>query len=393
MTQQARTSPYTADGCSQLDPELRTELGVALLAWYRRQRRELPWRRTRDPYCIWVSEIMLQQTRVESVVSYYERWMRRFPSVKALAEADSDAVLQAWEGLGYYSRARNLQRAARHVVSAHGGNVPRDVGELRQLPGIGPYSAGAIASIAYDADEPVVDGNVIRVLTRLFGLSGDPRRAPLAAHLWQLARTLIPPGEARDFNQAVMELGATVCTPRAARCTECPIVARCRALALGQVEAFPERGARPKPTEELRAVAVIRRRGRVLVVRAPASAPRWAGMWQFPDLHLRATDSAPAALITSIRSRFGLDIGDLDPLGTLEHQVTRFRIRLAIYACAAGRGRARAEPEGELSWSAPRELVGLAMPVAHRKIARSLLTEDASATLRHSPRSRAALEK
>ncbi|HVZ35997.1 MAG TPA: A/G-specific adenine glycosylase, partial [Polyangiaceae bacterium] len=311
---------------------IRDALGAALLEWYRRQRRALPWRATRDPYCIWVSEVMLQQTRVEAVIGYYERWMRRFPSVEALASADLDSVLRAWEGLGYYSRARNLQRAAREVVAAHGGQLPRSIGDLKRLPGIGPYSAGAIASIAFDADEPVVDGNVMRVLTRLFALAGDPRRAPLAAQLWELARALIPPGSARDFNQALMELGATVCTPRTPRCDVCPLAGRCKARALQRVEDFPERSARPRWTEEVRAVAVLRRRGRVLVVKAPPDAVRWAGMWQFPDLLLGAAGSAEKALVESLRSRFGLNVELSKQIGSLQHQVTRFRIQLDVYA-------------------------------------------------------------
>ncbi|HKO91309.1 MAG TPA: NUDIX domain-containing protein, partial [Polyangiaceae bacterium] len=255
----------------------------------------------------------------------------------------------------------------------HAGRVPRSVDELRGLPGIGPYSAGAIASIAFDADEPVVDGNVIRVLTRLFGLEGDPRREPLASRLWGRARELLPRGRAADFNQALMELGATVCTPQSPDCQRCPVAGQCRALALERVGDFPERPARPAPTEERRAAAVVSRRGRVLVVRASPSATRWAGMWQFPDRQLREGDDPAQCLPESVAANTGISIALGAPLGSLRHQVTRFRIQMDVYAARALRGRARGLDGAEVRWCAPAELTLLAMPVAHRKIARQLL--------------------
>jgi A/G-specific adenine glycosylase len=371
MTRQSRTCPYPdADTLAAASGE---QISRALLAWYRAVRRNLPWRNTRDPYCIWVSEIMLQQTRVQSVMGYYERWIRRFPSVQSLAAAEGDDVLCAWEGLGYYSRARNLQRAAQQIMTEHAGRVPRSVDALRALPGIGPYSAGAIASIAFDADEPVVDGNVIRVLTRLFGLQGDPRREPLAGRLWQLARALLPRGQASDFNQALMELGATVCTPKSPECGRCPVAGQCRALALERVSDFPERSSRPVLTEERRAAAVVVRRGQVLVVRAPAGAARWAGMWQFPDLKLSDGDDPARCLPESVATSTGISIALGESLGSLRHQVTRFRIQMDVYAARALRGRARGLDGAQVRWCAPEQLGLLAMPVAHRKIARQLL--------------------
>jgi A/G-specific adenine glycosylase len=351
-----------------------------LLSWYSRRRRDLPWRGTRDPYCIWVSEIMLQQTRVQAVVGYYERWLQRFPNVEALARADGEDVLRAWEGLGYYSRARNLQRAAQRVVAEHGGRLPRSIEQLRALPGIGPYSAGAIASIAFDADEPVVDGNVIRVLTRIFGLRGNPRRGPLAGQLWQLARLLLPSGKAADFNQALMELGATVCTPRGARCTDCPVARQCRALALDSVEAFPESPPRPALTEERRAVAVIARRGQLLMLRAAPEAVRWAGMWQFPDLKLAADEPAVTRLPQAIAESTGVEIALGEHFYSLEHHVTRFRIQIEVYRAQAVSGRARARDGSELRWCAPHLLSTLAMPLSHRKIARALTASEESGT-------------
>jgi len=342
-----------------------------LLDWYGKQRRSLPWRDTRDPYCIWVSEVMLQQTQVATVIAFYERWLRRFPDVAALAGAETEDVLRAWEGLGYYSRARNLQRAAREVVSRHGGCLPASVEALLALPGIGRYSAGAIASIAYGADEPAIDGNIVRVLTRLFALPGDPKRAPLSRRLWLLARELLPSGRAGDFNQALMELGATVCTPRSPRCASCPLQGQCAALRADRVLDYPESAPRPTPTLERRAVAWVKKNGRVLAVRAPAGAARWAGMWQFPDIELGAQQAPKTALAKGIERGTGLRVLVGERLLALRHQVTRFRIELEVFDCAVSDGRARALAYDEVRWLREGELGTVPMPAAHRKIARS----------------------
>jgi A/G-specific adenine glycosylase len=347
-------------------------IGRDLLAWYERHRRDLPWRRSRDPYRIWVSEIMLQQTQVATVIGFYERWMQRFPDVAALARADTDAVLSAWEGLGYYSRARNLLAAARRVVDEHGGQLPRAIEALRQLPGIGRYSAGAIASIAYDAAEPAVDGNIVRVLTRLFCLEGDPKRAPLAERIWQLARRLIPQGRARDFNQALMELGATCCTPRSPSCGRCPVAAHCEASRRDAVERFPESSRRPVAIEQTRVAAVISRGGRVLTVRQPATAARWAGLWTFPETERAQDASAGVTLERFVRESTGLEVKSAGELLVISHQVTRFRITLEVHACRVLKGRGRALGYEALAWNEPDALTQLAMPTPHRKIARSL---------------------
>ena len=247
-----------------------------LLAWYDATRRDLPWRRTRDPYAIWVSEVMLQQTQVAAVLPYWERFLARFPTPAALAEADEDAVLAAWSGLGYYRRVRHLREGARQVVERHGGSVPPSLDALRALPGIGPYTAGAIASIAFGCEEPVLDGNVRRVLARWTadkGEGGDAR-------FWTLARTLVAGPRPGDWNQALMELGAAVCTPVAPDCARCPVAASCRAHATGAPEDFPR--ARPrKPSRTVRVeVALIEREGAVLLERGGAGPLR--GKWDLP---------------------------------------------------------------------------------------------------------------
>jgi A/G-specific adenine glycosylase len=317
---------------------------------------------------------MLQQTQVATVKGYYERWMKRFPTVSALARAPEDDVLHAWQGLGYYSRARNLHRGARAVVTEHGGAVPKGVEALRSLPGVGPYSAGAIASIAHGERAAIVDGNVVRVLCRLFGLRGDPSRAPLKNELWKIAEALVPEQRPGDFNQAMMELGATVCTPRAARCAECPLTSRCAAKRTAAVDELPELPKRAATVAVARAAAVVSRRGKVLVVRVPDGAPRWAGMWQFPNVDCRAGESPEHAAARAVREAAALDVTPAERLLTVRHSVTHHRIALDVFGAESKTGTARAKAAQAVAWSTPAALADLAMPAAHRRIANALAT-------------------
>ena len=257
--------PRRAQEEQLISNELRTEIRRDLLSWYRKNRRALPWRESPSPYQVWVSEVMLQQTRVETVRDYYARWMASFPDVESLAQASDDQVLTIWQGLGYYSRARRLLTGAKYIVEELGGKLPKQTDLLQKIPGIGPYSAGAISSIAFGLPSPIVDGNVIRVLARLFALPGDRGRAPLKKKLWVLAAELVPKASAGDFNQALMELGALVCTPTAPACHACPLRTNCQAHNLGEVRRFPELKERSKPTELSMVVAVIRYRGRTAI--------------------------------------------------------------------------------------------------------------------------------
>ncbi|HET9931399.1 MAG TPA: A/G-specific adenine glycosylase [Polyangiaceae bacterium] len=348
-------------------------LSPALLEWYDQVRRDLPFRRTRDPYAIWVSEVMLQQTQVATVLSYFTRWMQRFPNVGALASASEDEVLHAWQGLGYYSRARSLRRAAQAVVERFDGSLPGTVEELRTLPGIGPYSAGAIASIAFGERTPVVDGNVVRVICRLFALRGDPTKAAQRKLIWQRAAELVPSERPGDFNQALMELGATVCTPQSPRCALCPLRRHCRALALGIQEDLPELPARAAITEVHMAAAVVHFRGRVLVVKLAADAPRWASMWQFPNVERRARESAEKAAVRAVRELVSLEVAAARTVSSVKHSVTRYRITLDAVLCGSKSNRLGALSHVEAAgWKRPEELDELAMPAAHRRIARSL---------------------
>jgi A/G-specific adenine glycosylase len=311
----------------------RPSLQAELVEWFRRGHREMPWRKTADPYAIWVSEIMLQQTQVETVIPYYQRWMARFPTVRALAEAPIDDVLTRWAGLGYYARARNLHRAAGEVVARHGGRFPDDAEALLALPGIGPYTAGAIASIAFGRPAAILDGNVGRVLSRLYALEGavdDPQRKK---HLWALAAELVPADAASHFNQGMMELGATVCTPRAPDCASCPWERRCQARKLGKQEEIPP----PKKKARVQAVevatVVLARHGQVLMVRRPA-AGLWGGLWEPPTGEL-TRDEAPATAAARVaRARTGLAIGRIQPLTQFDHVLTHRRMRFHAFSAA-----------------------------------------------------------
>ena len=258
-----------------------TSFADTLLSWYAKNARELPWRGHTDPYAVWVSEVMLQQTRVETVIPYFERWMARFPTVEALAAATQQDVLNLWEGLGYYSRARRLHRAAQIVVAEYEGELPADVDKLRDLPGIGRYTAAAIASIAFNLDEAALDGNIRRVLARVCHVSEVVSSGQGKRILWALAEEHLPPGRAGDYNQAMMDLGATVCTPNDPACQRCPMADSCRARVLGIQDQLPVKKAKPPIPHHTVTAAVIHRNGHILIAQRPQNG-LLGGMWEFP---------------------------------------------------------------------------------------------------------------
>jgi A/G-specific adenine glycosylase len=332
-----------------------------LLDWYRRNRRELPWRRTSDPYRIWVSEVMLQQTTVKAVAPYYEAFLARFPDVHALAEAAEEDVLASWSGLGYYHRARNLHRGARHVVDKHGGVFPRTVEAALAVPGVGLYTASAVLSIAFGTALPVVDGNVRRVLARLYLLRGPQwlRDGPY----YNLAEELLERQTPGDWNQAVMELGATVCTPRTPACPACPLREPCRAREEGRPEELPEGRRRRAPVDVTVAAVVVERRGRVLLVRR--SEGRLMGrFWEVPQTSLESRGLAD--LVDEVRARHGLDVEPGELVARARHAITFRRIRVEAY-----RGRLRREPPRDperFVWAGPDELASLPMSSLTRKV-------------------------
>lgn len=271
--------------------------GKELLQWYLANKRDLPWRMNRDPYRVWVSEIMLQQTRVDTVIPYYERFMAKFPTAAALAEAPESEVLKCWEGLGYYSRARNLQAGAREVVARHGGAVPDDRDAVAALRGVGPYTTGAIMSIAFNRPEPAVDGNVMRVLSRYFCLENDIAKPSTRIGIEKLAVSLIPEGAAGDFNQALMELGALVCTPKSPGCLTCPVMRHCEGRMAGKEHELPVKSKAKAPRRETRIAALVAgsgaNAGKLLVRRRPDSG-LLAQMWELPHVLAPETPGAPA---------------------------------------------------------------------------------------------------
>jgi len=293
---------------------------IALLKWYHKAARDLPWRRTKDPYKIWVSEIMLQQTQVDTVIPYYEKWIQRFPTLQHLAKAKLSDVLKYWAGLGYYRRARMLHQAACQIAKNLQGKIPQTPLELMKLPGIGRYTAGAIASIAFGVKTPVLDGNVIRVLTRLFAISEDVGKGETLERLWKIAESLVPEKNPGDFNQALMELGATLCTPENPQCQKCPVSSHCKAHEIKRETHFPVK-LRKEKLEKKRTVALILRdNGTVLIQKQPETG-RWGGLWTFPfwkDKKSMLQEVEMAA--TNLKRRL-----------TLHHGFTRYQIQLDVY--------------------------------------------------------------
>jgi A/G-specific adenine glycosylase len=347
-------------------PRLRGALRRKLLAWYRAHRRDLPWRRTRDPYAIWISETMLQQTRVETVIPYWERFLARFPDVEALATADVDDVTALWAGLGYYSRARNLHHAAQLVMERHAGRLPDDVAALRALPGVGRYTAGALASIVFDQPAPIVDGNVVRVLTRLLGIDADVRSSAVQEQLWSEAGQLARGEDPGALNQALMELGATLCTPRAPRCADCPWTEHCAAREQGRADAIPAR-SRSAPVRRIEAVAgFLERRDRVLAVQRPQRG-LLGGLWELPGGELRDGESPARALSRALHEGVGLGISAPERLGTIEHAFTHRLLRLHVYRAKAGAGRVRRSGWNAHRWVSESGLAALPLGGPTRK--------------------------
>jgi A/G-specific adenine glycosylase len=374
-------SRSTASPLTLPKPQVLAQFAQTLLAFYEHNARSLPWRERPTAYAVWVSEMMLQQTQVTTVLPYFARWMQRFPSIEALANADQSDVLSAWQGLGYYARARALHAGAQHVLELCDGKLPQRAAELQRLPGIGPYTAGAISSIAFEQPAPIVDGNVIRVLCRVFGLPGSPTHQPLKSFLWQLAEAVIPHNHARDFNQALMEFGALCCTPKAPLCVQCPAKSQCYAYKHNAVDRFPELRARPKVTHLVTVAALVRRKASVLVAQLPPNAPRWANMWQFPNVELapseRTDDAARRALMDwcaidgAIKTARSSDTATLEEpaaFAEVKHSVTRYRITLKLIELTT-QEKPQAKTCQAVLWADAEQLRALPMPAAHRRLA------------------------
>ncbi|MDJ0976006.1 MAG: A/G-specific adenine glycosylase [Planctomycetota bacterium] len=350
-----------------------------LLAWYDANQRDLPWRHSDDPYAIWISEVMLQQTRVETVLDRWPRFLARFPTLERLARSREQSVLKAWEGLGYYSRARNLRKAAALLHKHGAGELPRSAEALRRLPGFGPYTAAAVASIAFGEPVAVVDGNVVRVITRLFGIGDDVTRAATKRAIQDAAQALLAPRRAGDFNQAVMELGATVCVPRNPRCAQCPLSSGCVAKAEDAPERYPVKPRRkPTPHYDI-AAGLVWKGDAVLIGRRPADG-LLGGLWEFPGGKVREGESIADACVREIEEETGLRVRAAERFLSIDHAYTHFKITMHLFHCvptggtleARGTEAPRFVPWGELDrYPFPRanrraldELVALGGPPA-----------------------------
>ncbi len=340
---------------------------AALLGWYRVHQRDLPWRRTNDPYAIWISEIMLQQTQVATVIPYYQRFLKKFPDVRSLARADFETVLKLWEGLGYYSRARNLHRAARTVAEEFGGKIPSTVGELLKLPGIGQYTAGAIASIAFGLNEPVLDGNVERVLCRMFRVKKNPKDAKTHQKLWSLARNLTPAGRASFFNQALMDLGATICAPRKPQCLICPVSKLCDAFCHNEQDDLPVKIKRkPTPHYDI-AAGVIWKGGRILIdQRKPEGL--LGGLWEFPGGKREKDETLEVCLVREVWEELGIKVKVGKKITAVDHAYSHFRITLHVFECRYFSGRPQAIECAYWKWIQPGELKNYPLPKANHKV-------------------------
>jgi A/G-specific adenine glycosylase len=342
-----------------------------LCAWFRRHARHLPWRTTRDPYAIWVSEIMLQQTVVATVVPYFERFIKVFPTIAALAAASEQEVLRLWAGLGYYRRARDLHRAARILQAEHGGVFPQDVDAVRRLPGFGRYTLGAVLSQAFDRPLPIVEANSQRVLCRLLGYGGDPRRGAGKRLLWNTAAALVPRRGAGEFNQALMELGALVCTPQTPKCSVCPLTGCCAARRSGRQDAIPPRAAEPA-IEAIAEVAVVVRRGRRLLLVQRLDEGRWAGMWEFPHRPLESGEDHATAATRLLRDQLGVRADLRQELTTIRHGVTRFRITMVCLEAVYRGGRFASTAYQSAKWTALEKLHDLPVSSPQRRLIMAL---------------------
>jgi len=348
----------------------------ALLTWHERARRDLPWRRRSDPYAIWIAEVMLQQTQVKTAIPYYERFLSRFPDIQSLAAASLDDVLKAWEGLGYYARARNLHHAAAETVRHYGGRLPENRADLERLPGIGSYTAGAIASIAFGADEPVIDGNVARVLCRVFEIEDDPRKAPGRNRLWILARDLLPISTAGRFNEALMDLGATVCTPRSPQCEACPLRTLCTARRKGRQSSLPTRSPRrPIPHHDVVAGLVWDRprspEAHLLITKRRPD-DMLGGLWEFPGGKVEPGESLEQALVRELREELAIEVAIGEPFMTVHHAYTHFRITLHAIHCRHVAGTPQAIACADWRFAAPHDLDQYAFPTADRRLIAAL---------------------
>jgi A/G-specific adenine glycosylase len=348
-------------------------IGPQVLGWYARHKRDLPWRKTRDPYHIWISEVMLQQTRVDTVVPYYHRFLSSFGNVQALASASVDEVLKAWENMGYYARARNLRAAAKQIVERFGGEIPSTWDQLIDLPGIGAYTAGAILSMAFGQSVPAVDGNVKRVLSRVFAIKQPLSQSTTQKRIMDLARRIVPKKDTGSFNQAMMDIGSEICTPKEPSCKVCPIRTSCQACKNGLQDKLPVTRKRPPlPHKHLTAALLKDKRGRLLIVQRPGHG-LLGGLWKFPGGQQDSDEPLGSCVQKRVRKELGIRIKVGKSIGSIKHAYTHFRITLHAFNCIHQSGNPKALGCADWRWVRPGQLGTFAFSKADREIMKAAL--------------------
>ena len=351
------------------------QIQQSLIRWYKKQGRDLPWRKTRDPYKIWVSEIMLQQTQVETVIPYYKRFLKTFPTPHLLSKAPLENVLKIWQGLGYYSRARNLHRGAKHVVKEWKGVLPVQEKDLLLIPGIGRSTAGALLSLAFDIPTPILDGNVKRVLCRLYAIQDDMKTSHVQKRLWVLSQELTPSKDVHSYTQAIMDLGATVCTPRVPNCALCPLKKYCSAFRKNLQNQIPVRTGKKAIPHRHFALGLIKNRGRLLIMRRPEKG-LLGGLWGFPHYQREGKKSFPESLQRGVLKEFGVSIQARTKLGIVQHTFSHFRMSMHLFSCRLEGHGGRTDPKSTKKWIFPSQMERYPFSTADRKVIRILLQEE-----------------
>jgi A/G-specific adenine glycosylase len=343
-----------------------------LLEWFAKNKRDLPWRKTKNPYHIWVSEVMLQQTQVATVIPYYHRFLEKFPTIKALAEAKTDDLMKCWEGLGYYARARNLQHAAQTVLREHHGRLPRTRAALLTLKGFGAYTSASVASLAFGEDCAAVDGNVLRVFARLYAIQEDIRHSATKSKIEVLATLNLPKGKAGEFNEALIELGATICTPRQPQCSVCPLNQDCAAFQQNEVLLYPFKSSKPKLPHKEIAIGIVQREDKVLIALRPSEG-LLGNLWEFPGGKREPHESLSECCKREVEEETGLQVEVGKRIAMVKHTYTHFKITLHAFLCRYLSGETSPKSSQEIRWVSVNELEQFAFPKANQRVIHALL--------------------